>query len=112
MKLTREEEFIRRQLTPRLRYPRWGYVTGPIGFLLYVEPNAWVEEAAKQPDGTWSIGQKSDGTQRTFPTLQEALNYGELLNNRRELVDLKARFEPEEYSSYARELHLDDLVLA
>jgi hypothetical protein len=95
MKLTREEEHIRWNLSQSCSYPRWKHFRSTGGFLLWVKPNLWVEEAFKLSDGSWSVGDKDDGTYRVFDQLQDALNYGELLNLRREFSILKSRFNPE-----------------
>ena len=80
-------------------YPRWR--KDKVGFLLYVEPDAWMEEIhphyfigpdGPQPDGTWVAGRKSEGTERNFADLEQALIYAELLNTHREFVELKLRF--------------------
>ena len=41
-----------------------------------------------------------------FTRLSDALNYGELLNLRREFDDIKSRFKPGDYAMYAGKLRL------
>jgi len=106
MKLTKEEEHIRWNLSQACSYPRWKHFRATGGFLFWVKPNLWVEEAFKLPDGTWSIGSKDNGTYQVFTRLPDALNYGELLNLRREFDDIKSRFKPGDYAMYAGKLRL------
>ncbi|SRR5260370_27589055 len=93
MKLAADEQHIWWIQSQVRGYPRWRKYSG--GFLLYVTPDSFMEEVFKNFGGTWSVGRKSDGTERVFAQLQDALNYGELLNLRQEFADLKSRFNPE-----------------
>ena len=54
-----------------------------------------MEEVYRNREGTWTVGRKRDNTEKEFADLQDAMNYDELLNNRREFAELKSRFNPE-----------------
>ncbi|HXM26119.1 MAG TPA: hypothetical protein VN957_08850 [Chthoniobacterales bacterium] len=73
-----DEKLIRRELARIRTYPRWKQ-SGLGGYLYYIAPDAWVEEAFRQRDGTWLVGRKRNGTNRVFTQLREALKYGESL---------------------------------
>jgi hypothetical protein len=91
MKLSAQEEQIWWMYKYVRGYPRWRKTT--CGFLLYIHPDAWVEAVSPTLSGNWVTGRQSEGTEKTFTHLQDALSYGELLNLRREISDLK--FSPE-----------------
>lgn len=93
MKLTEEEEAVWWSCRNTRAYPRWKrYSTG---FLLYRSPGNWGQEAFKHFNGTWSVGRKSDGTERVFSSLQDALNYGEFLEFRKSFAEFESRLGPE-----------------
>src|SRR5258707_1469005 len=75
-----DEKLIRRELARIRTYPRWKQ-SGLGGYLYYIAPDAWVEEAFIKRDGTWLVGRKRNGTNRVVTQLQEALNYVENLQN-------------------------------
>ena len=79
MKLTADEQYTW-IMSQQRDYPRWRKCS--TGFLLYIHPEAWVEAASRNRDGMWTVGRKSERTERVFTDLQDALNYGELLNLR------------------------------
>jgi len=91
MKLSVHEQRIWRLCCHKHTYPRWGKYNG--GFVLYVSKDAFMEEAIQQPHGRWSVGRKSDDTERTFYHLEDALCYGEILNFQRELSERQVRLK-------------------
>jgi hypothetical protein len=97
MKLTVHEQHIWWMQQHARSYPRWKKFDGR--FLFYIHPDSYMEEVYRNRAGSWTVGRKRDNTEKEFKDLQDAMNYGELLNNRREFAELKSRFNPAGLSS-------------
>ena len=59
-KLDPQEEHIRCMQSQVQGYPSWRRIRSTGGFLLYVRPDSWLEEAFRNLDGTWSMGRKDN----------------------------------------------------
>ena len=78
MQFTEDEIQIRQQLATIRKYPRWkkNHING---YCYYMGSESFVEEAFRERDGTWSVDRKSEGAERGFVHLSEALQYGKEL---------------------------------